>query len=205
VLGNYEKVTLNDEPGEPMSLAVLPDGRVLHNTRGGEVRIYDPATGASPVITTVPVYSHDEDGLQTLAIDPNFATRADHRSGGDPDPAPAGGERAGEAGRRGHGQLRHRRRTVTDQYRRRRQHRVRPDQPGRRVGGDVPVLGRLGGDGRPTEGERRAAPRLTDRSGGRDGDPGGDAHRLYLVFTPVTGGPTTGLLNLNWVEFTRSG
>ena len=54
VLGNYEKVTLNDDPGEPMSLAVLPDGRVLHNTRGGEIRLYDPATGASPVITTVP-------------------------------------------------------------------------------------------------------------------------------------------------------
>jgi PKD repeat protein len=27
------------------------------------------------------------------------------------------------------------------------------------------------------------------------------AHRLYLVFRPVTGGPTTGLVNLNWVEF----
>jgi len=74
VLGNYEKVTLNDEPGEPMSLAVLPDGRVLHNTRGGEVRLYDPANGASPVITTIPVYSHDEDGLQTISIDPDFAT-----------------------------------------------------------------------------------------------------------------------------------
>jgi PKD repeat protein/glucose/arabinose dehydrogenase/type 1 glutamine amidotransferase len=74
VLGNYEKATLNDEPGEPMSLAVLPDSRVLHNTRGGEIRLYDPATGASPVITTIPVYSHDEDGLQTLSIDPDFAT-----------------------------------------------------------------------------------------------------------------------------------
>jgi cytochrome c len=72
VLGNYEKATLNDEPGEPMSLAVLPDGRVLHNTRGGEIRLYDPETGASPVITTVPVYTHDEDGLQTLSIDPDF-------------------------------------------------------------------------------------------------------------------------------------
>ncbi|WP_329108804.1 ThuA domain-containing protein [Micromonospora sp. NBC_01699] len=74
VLGNYEKVTLNDEPGEPMSLSVLPDGRVLHNTRGGEIRLYDPTTGASPVITTVPVYQHDEDGLQTITIAPDFAT-----------------------------------------------------------------------------------------------------------------------------------
>ncbi|WP_422770379.1 ThuA domain-containing protein [Plantactinospora sp. WMMC1484] len=74
VTGNYEKVTLNDEPGEPMSLAVLPDGRVLHNTRGGQVRLYDPTSGASPVINTIPVYSHDEDGLQTVSIDPDFAT-----------------------------------------------------------------------------------------------------------------------------------
>jgi PKD repeat protein len=35
-------------------------------------------------------------------------------------------------------------------------------------------------------------------------DPGG-SHRLYLVFRAVTGGPTTGLVNLNWVEFTGAG
>ncbi|MDR7328269.1 MULTISPECIES: ThuA domain-containing protein [Catenuloplanes] len=74
VTGNYEKVVLNDEPGEPMSLAVLPDGRVLHNTRGGQVRLYDPASGASPVINTIEVYQHDEDGLQSVALDPQFAT-----------------------------------------------------------------------------------------------------------------------------------
>ena len=39
---SFEKVTLNDFPGEPMNLAVLPDGRVLHTTRQGEVRIHDP-------------------------------------------------------------------------------------------------------------------------------------------------------------------
>jgi hypothetical protein len=26
-------------------------------------------------------------------------------------------------------------------------------------------------------------------------------HRLYLVFAAVPGGPATGLVNLNWVEF----
>jgi hypothetical protein len=30
-------------------------------------------------------------------------------------------------------------------------------------------------------------------------------HRLYLVFRSVTGGPATGLVNLNWVEFTPTG
>ena len=38
----FEKVILDDFPGEPMNLAVLPDGRVLHTTRTGEVRIHDP-------------------------------------------------------------------------------------------------------------------------------------------------------------------
>ena len=41
----FQKVTLNDRPGEPMSLAVLPDLRVLHTSRTGQVRINDPKTG----------------------------------------------------------------------------------------------------------------------------------------------------------------
>jgi cytochrome c len=35
-------------------------------------------------------------------------------------------------------------------------------------------------------------------------DPGG-AHRLYLVFRPVPGGPTNNFFNLNWVEFGGQG
>ena len=42
---SFEKVTLDDFPGEPMNLAVLPDGRVLHTTRKGEVRLHNPRTG----------------------------------------------------------------------------------------------------------------------------------------------------------------
>ena len=41
----FQKVVLNDRPGEPMSLAVLPDLRVLHTARTGEVRIHNPRTG----------------------------------------------------------------------------------------------------------------------------------------------------------------
>ena len=41
----FEKVTLNDRPGEPMDLAVLPDGRVLHVTRPGVVWLHKPANG----------------------------------------------------------------------------------------------------------------------------------------------------------------
>jgi cytochrome c len=68
----FEKVTLNDFPGEPMDLAVLPDGRVLHTTRPGELWLHDPATGRNRVVNEFNVYRHDEEGLQSVALDPNF-------------------------------------------------------------------------------------------------------------------------------------
>src|SRR3954470_9052242 len=68
----FQKVTLNDRPGEPMSLAVLPDRRVLHTARTGQVRIHNPRTGLNTLAADVPVYQHDEEGLQGIAIDPNF-------------------------------------------------------------------------------------------------------------------------------------
>jgi glucose/arabinose dehydrogenase len=69
---SFQKVTLNGAPGEPISLAVLPDGRVLHSTRNGRLFMHDPATGFNTVVSTVPVYQHDEEGLQGIAIDANF-------------------------------------------------------------------------------------------------------------------------------------
>src|SRR5690242_21794923 len=68
----FEKVTLDDFPGEPMNLAVLPDGRVLHSTRQGEVRLWDPRNGLNTLAGTLDVYQHDEEGLQNVAVDPNF-------------------------------------------------------------------------------------------------------------------------------------
>ncbi|HEV2927170.1 MAG TPA: PQQ-dependent sugar dehydrogenase, partial [Propionibacteriaceae bacterium] len=55
-----------------MSLAVLPDRRVLHTARTGQVRIHDPRTGLNTLAAEVPIYQHDEEGLQGIAIDPNF-------------------------------------------------------------------------------------------------------------------------------------
>lgn len=72
---NFEKVTLaqgEDSVGEPMGLAVLPDGRVMHITRGGDVRLWSPDTHTTELIARVPVYNHDEDGLQGVALDPDF-------------------------------------------------------------------------------------------------------------------------------------
>ncbi|MFB7368663.1 ThuA domain-containing protein [Streptomyces sp. NPDC056222] len=71
----FQQVTLakgGEEVGEPMSLAVLPDRSVLHTSRGGELRRTD-AAGNTDVIGTIPVYSHDEEGLQGIGLDPDFA------------------------------------------------------------------------------------------------------------------------------------
>src|SRR5688572_24608529 len=73
----FQKVTLNDRPGEPMSLAVLPDGRVLHAARTGEIRLHNPRTGTNNIVTDMKespqgLYQHDEEGVQGIALDPNL-------------------------------------------------------------------------------------------------------------------------------------
>ena len=72
VEGRYQKVTLNDFPIEGMGLAPLPGGRVLMTERKGRVMLHDPATGLNTVAAKLDVYQHDEEGVQSIAIDPNF-------------------------------------------------------------------------------------------------------------------------------------
>ena len=62
-----------DDMGEPMTMAVLPDRSVLHTARDGTVRRTD-AAGTTTVIGDLPVYTHDEEGMQGIAVDPGFAT-----------------------------------------------------------------------------------------------------------------------------------
>ncbi|THA79440.1 DUF1080 domain-containing protein [Streptomyces sp. A0642] len=72
---DFQQVTLAKgaaETGEPMSLAVLPDRSVLHTSRSGELRITDSA-GNTKVSGVIPVYSHDEEGLQGIGVDPKFS------------------------------------------------------------------------------------------------------------------------------------
>ncbi len=68
----FQKVVIDQTPGEPIDLAVLPDGRVLHTERSGEVWLHDPATGLKTLAAKLDVYSHDEEGLQSIALDPSF-------------------------------------------------------------------------------------------------------------------------------------
>ncbi|WP_378626227.1 ThuA domain-containing protein [Nocardiopsis alba] len=72
---NFQKVTLaqgEENVGEPMGMAVLPDGRVVHTSRDGRVSLWSPETHSTALLTDLPVYDHDEDGLQGVALDPDF-------------------------------------------------------------------------------------------------------------------------------------
>ncbi|MEU0032306.1 PQQ-dependent sugar dehydrogenase [Streptomyces sp. NPDC006335] len=72
---DFQQVTLakgEPEVGEPMSLAVLPDRSVLHTSRDGELRITD-AAGTTRLAGKLDVYSHDEEGLQGVGVDPQFS------------------------------------------------------------------------------------------------------------------------------------
>ena len=73
---DFQQVTLAKgvaEVGEPMAIAVLPDSSVLHTARNGTLRRTDK-NGTTTVIGTIAVYTHDEEGLQGVGIDPGFAT-----------------------------------------------------------------------------------------------------------------------------------
>ncbi|WP_020666603.1 ThuA domain-containing protein [Amycolatopsis nigrescens] len=73
--GDFDQITLakgEERTGEPIALAVLPDRRVLHTSRDGEVWLTTPEA-TTTLAAKIPVYNHDEDGLQGVAIDPDFA------------------------------------------------------------------------------------------------------------------------------------
>ncbi|MFD3419356.1 PQQ-dependent sugar dehydrogenase [Streptomyces decoyicus] len=72
---DFQQVTLAkgaEEVGEPMSLAVLPDRKVLHTSRDGILRLTDE-NGTTKQAGKLAVYHHDEEGLQGVGVDPGFA------------------------------------------------------------------------------------------------------------------------------------
>ncbi|NYI07400.1 ThuA domain-containing protein [Allostreptomyces psammosilenae] len=72
---NFDQVALargGDVLGEAMSLAVLPDGGVLTTARDGHV-YYTREAGITTTAATIDVYTHDEEGLQGIQVDPDFA------------------------------------------------------------------------------------------------------------------------------------
>jgi cytochrome c len=73
---HFQKVTLNDRPGEPMDLAVLPNNDVLHTTRPGDIWLNQASTGVNRKVGHIDVYRHDEEGLQSIALDPGYNGRS---------------------------------------------------------------------------------------------------------------------------------
>ncbi|MGC4942008.1 carbohydrate-binding protein [Kribbella sp. DT2] len=73
---DYQQVSLAsgaNELGEAMSLAVMPSRSVIHTARDGAVRVTD-VNGTTTLAGRLNVYTHDEEGLQGVAVDPGFAT-----------------------------------------------------------------------------------------------------------------------------------
>ncbi|WP_091620563.1 ThuA domain-containing protein [Amycolatopsis saalfeldensis] len=72
---DFDQITLakgEENLGEPIALSVLPNRDVLHTSRDGRVW-YTSSSATTKLAGQIPVYNHDEDGLQGVAIDPDFA------------------------------------------------------------------------------------------------------------------------------------
>lgn len=59
---------------------MLPPRSVPHTARGGVLR-RTTAAGVTTVIGALSVYSHDEEGLQGIGVNPGFASVAEKPSG----------------------------------------------------------------------------------------------------------------------------
>ncbi|GAB3958127.1 hypothetical protein GCM10027614_75030 [Micromonospora vulcania] len=77
----FEKIALDGglSMGEPIELAVAPDGKVFYINRGttnggGQVRLYNPATRSTTVALTVALDARFEDGLIGITLHPSFAS-----------------------------------------------------------------------------------------------------------------------------------
>ncbi len=78
----FTKITLAEKLDEPMELIALKDGRILFVERKGALKQYDPNTGQTTTIATIPVNTkytnakgvkrEAEEGLMGIEQDPNF-------------------------------------------------------------------------------------------------------------------------------------
>ncbi|WP_198036675.1 ThuA domain-containing protein [Arenibacter algicola] len=72
--GHFRRNILLDSTNvsEPMELAVANNGRIFFVERKGMIKMFDPGSGVTKIIGTIPVYHKYEDGLLGLTLDPNF-------------------------------------------------------------------------------------------------------------------------------------
>ncbi len=69
----FTKTVLASNLDEPMELDMLPDGRILFVERKGAIKMFTPALNHLSLVTQLPVWTEEEDGLLGIAVDPNYA------------------------------------------------------------------------------------------------------------------------------------
>ncbi|MFU8875673.1 ThuA domain-containing protein [Micromonospora sp. SL4-19] len=69
---SFEKITLDDNTSNPMSLNVANDGRVFYIDRLGDMKVIKPDTRQTVQSGHLNVYTGNESGLLGLALDPKF-------------------------------------------------------------------------------------------------------------------------------------
>ncbi|SDO20381.1 Protein of unknown function [Nakamurella panacisegetis] len=74
VPGNYEVVSLDNTPKNPMMLDIAADKRVFFIELAGALKMVDPATQQTSTVATLPVFTANESGLLGMALDPGFAS-----------------------------------------------------------------------------------------------------------------------------------
>lgn len=74
----FRTTVLLNNLSNPTHIAFLPDGRIYVLSKGGEINLFDPkaptgTAAANHIAGTVPASNVREDGLHSIALDPNFA------------------------------------------------------------------------------------------------------------------------------------
>ncbi len=72
----YVVTVVDNNPQNPMQLAVLPNYDVLYIERGGNLKLKSESTGLVQTVATLDVNSGREDGLLGIVLDPDFETNS---------------------------------------------------------------------------------------------------------------------------------
>jgi len=72
----FQVTVVDNNPVNPISLAVLPNLEVMYIERGGTIKLKNNATGVIEIAGTIDVFDGFEDGLIGIVLDPNFETNS---------------------------------------------------------------------------------------------------------------------------------
>ncbi len=70
----FRTTTLVTNLKDPMQICFLPDGRLYMIAKDGTINLYDPTSKTTTAAGKLAVSNVREDGLQSIVLDPNYAT-----------------------------------------------------------------------------------------------------------------------------------